>query len=101
MGSRAVFVTFPLYSQVPKFALIPAPSLYVSTLPPNSGNALIQTVDDTRWCQREETPSTPISRSEQKDLNFLYEEWAHPYFVSIEEYARLMEVKPYALNPKT
>jgi hypothetical protein len=67
----------------------------------NSERALIQTVDDSRWCQREETPSTPISRSEQKDLNFLYEEWAHPYFVSIEEYARLMEVKPYTPTPQT
>uniref|UniRef100_A0A6U2CZN2 Methyltransferase domain-containing protein n=1 Tax=Hemiselmis andersenii TaxID=464988 RepID=A0A6U2CZN2_HEMAN len=39
------------------------------------------------WCQKE----GDITPSEQKDLNFLYEEWAHPYFVSYEEYGRLMK----------
>jgi len=39
------------------------------------------------WCQKEGA----INSKEQKDLNFLYEEWAHPYFVSIEEYGRLMK----------
>ena len=43
------------------------------------------------WCQRETTPETPFSQKEQENLKFLYEEWAHPYFVSIEEYVRLME----------
>ena len=43
------------------------------------------------WCQREADAVKPITSSEQKELNFLYEEWAHPYFVSYEEYARLME----------
>jgi len=41
------------------------------------------------WCQRETPPE--FSAEEQSDLTFLYEEWAHPYFVSIEEYVRLME----------
>jgi len=39
------------------------------------------------WCQRESPPE--ITPKEQKALNFLYEEWAHPFFVSIEEYERL------------
>merc|ERR1712054_92166 len=37
------------------------------------GNIVIAT-----WCQRE-------------TLDFLYAEWTHPYFISIEEYGRLME----------
>jgi MPBQ/MSBQ methyltransferase len=43
------------------------------------------------WCQREATPTTPITAAEQKELLFLYEEWSHPYFVSIEEYARMLQ----------
>ena len=27
----------------------------------------------------------------QDKLQFLYDEWAHPYFISKEEYARLLE----------
>jgi len=42
------------------------------------------------WCQREETPSRPFSADEKKELQFLYDEWAHPYFISIEEFVRLM-----------
>ena len=41
------------------------------------------------WCQRETPPAFSI---EEKDrLQFLYDEWSHPHFVSIEEYVRLME----------
>lgn len=40
------------------------------------------------WCQREEPPE--FSPSERKTLDFLYGEWTHPYFISIEEYTRLM-----------
>jgi MPBQ/MSBQ methyltransferase len=43
------------------------------------------------WCQREETPATPFTQSEKDKLQFLYDEWAHPYFISKEEYARLLE----------
>ena len=32
------------------------------------------------------------SERDQERLRFLYEEWAHPYFVSKEEYGRIMEV---------
>jgi len=45
------------------------------------------------WCQREETPETPFSEAEKKELQFLYDEWAHPYFISIEEYERLMQAR--------
>uniref|UniRef100_A0A061SEC2 Methyltransferase domain-containing protein n=1 Tax=Tetraselmis sp. GSL018 TaxID=582737 RepID=A0A061SEC2_9CHLO len=43
------------------------------------------------WCQREETPERPLSDEDRANLQFLYEEWAHPYFISKEEYARIME----------
>lgn len=45
------------------------------------------------WCQREETEATPFSEHEKAELQFLYDEWAHPYFVSIEEYEHLMNVR--------
>jgi SAM-dependent methyltransferase len=44
------------------------------------------------WCQREETPEKPLSDEDKANLQFLYEEWAHPYFISIQEFCRLMEV---------
>lgn len=43
------------------------------------------------WCQREETPDTPFTDKERAELDFLYTEWAHPYFISIQEYSRLMQ----------
>uniref|UniRef100_A0A7S0QV71 Methyltransferase domain-containing protein n=1 Tax=Pyramimonas obovata TaxID=1411642 RepID=A0A7S0QV71_9CHLO len=50
------------------------------------GNLAIAT-----WCQREETPETPLTEEDNENLQFLYDEWAHPYFISFEEYARIME----------
>lgn len=47
------------------------------------------TVVIATWCERE--PNPPITPSEQKKLDFLYKEWAHPYFISIEEYERLCQ----------
>eukprot|EP00308_Calcidiscus_leptoporus_P016960 CAMPEP_0119397860 /NCGR_PEP_ID=MMETSP1334-20130426/140551_1 /TAXON_ID=127549 /ORGANISM="Calcidiscus leptoporus, Strain RCC1130" /LENGTH=380 /DNA_ID=CAMNT_0007421711 /DNA_START=1 /DNA_END=1143 /DNA_ORIENTATION=+ len=41
------------------------------------------------WCQREETPE--FTPSERKTLDYLYGEWTHPYFISIDEYARIMQ----------
>lgn len=43
------------------------------------------------WCQREETPSTPFTDKDKADLQFLYDEWTHPHFISKEGYARLLE----------
>jgi len=42
------------------------------------------------WCQREETPERPFTEQDKKELQFLYDEWAHPYFISYQEFARLM-----------
>jgi hypothetical protein len=47
------------------------------------------------WCQREETPEKPFSEQEKKELQFLYDEWAHPYFISYQEFARHMEVRAH------
>lgn len=44
------------------------------------------------WCQREETPATPFTAQDKDDLKFLYEEWAHPYFISYQEFERLAQV---------
>jgi len=41
------------------------------------------------WCQREEGDK-PFTESERKTLDYLYGEWTHPYFISIEEYGRIM-----------
>ena len=41
------------------------------------------------WCQRDDS-RMPVNSDERKTLDFLYAEWTHPYFISIEEYARLM-----------
>lgn len=45
------------------------------------------------WCQREETKDNPLTQKDKADLQFLYDEWTHPHFVSKEEYSRLLEVK--------
>ena len=41
------------------------------------------------WCQRDDEDK-PFTEKERKTLDFLYSEWTHPYFISIEEYSRLM-----------
>ena len=44
------------------------------------------------WCQRDEAASgKKFTSKERKTLDYLYGEWTHPYFISIEEYARIME----------
>jgi len=42
------------------------------------------------WCQREEGDKK-FTPAERKTLDYLYGEWTHPYFISIEEYGRIME----------
>lgn len=42
------------------------------------------------WCQRD-LNGIPFTQSERKMLDFLYAEWTHPYFISISDYAKLME----------
>jgi MPBQ/MSBQ methyltransferase len=41
------------------------------------------------WCQRETPPE--FTQKEKDNLQFLYDEWAHPYFISYEEYERLLQ----------
>eukprot|EP00565_Helicotheca_tamesis_P007556 CAMPEP_0185731034 /NCGR_PEP_ID=MMETSP1171-20130828/11685_1 /TAXON_ID=374046 /ORGANISM="Helicotheca tamensis, Strain CCMP826" /LENGTH=392 /DNA_ID=CAMNT_0028400203 /DNA_START=48 /DNA_END=1226 /DNA_ORIENTATION=- len=42
------------------------------------------------WCQRDDR-EVPFSKKDERDLRFLYEEWTHPYFISIEKYAELID----------
>jgi MPBQ/MSBQ methyltransferase len=42
------------------------------------------------WSQRDDSV-TPFDEKDNRDLTYLYEEWTHPYFVSIEEWAKLMD----------
>lgn len=42
------------------------------------------------WCQRDDR-NVPFDAKDQRDLRFLYEEWTHPYFISIEKYAELID----------
>ena len=41
------------------------------------------------WCQRDDS-IVPFTKDEKKTLQFLYDEWTHPYFISIEEYEKIM-----------
>ena len=61
--------------------------LYLSCLCHAGGHLVIAT-----WCQRDLKPGTTFSTAEQEQLDFLYKEWAHPFFVSKEEYARILQV---------
>ncbi len=37
-------------------------------------------------------PGRPLTTDEKAELQFLYDEWAHPFFISIQEFGRLMNV---------
>lgn len=41
------------------------------------------------WCQRDEGEK-PFNAQDKRMLKFLYSEWTHPYFISINEYKKLM-----------
>jgi len=41
------------------------------------------------WCQRHAPPE--LTAEEKGKLQFLYDEWAHPYFISIKDYCALAE----------
>merc|ERR1712167_20429 len=41
------------------------------------------------WCQRDDR-SEPFTKKERRDLDYLYAEWTHPMFISIEKYAEHM-----------
>ncbi|TFJ80089.1 hypothetical protein NSK_008646 [Nannochloropsis salina CCMP1776] len=40
------------------------------------------------WCQRD-AKAFPLSRLEQKRVDFMCTEWSHPYFISIQDFERL------------
>lgn len=42
------------------------------------------------WCQRDDR-DVPFDDKDEKDLQFLYEEWTHPYFISIEKYKEIID----------
>eukprot|EP01033_Poteriospumella_lacustris_P011533 gene11533-8216_t len=52
------------------------------------------------WCQRDDT-NRPFNEKEQRMLNFLYSEWTHPFFISIDAYAKLMEGTGHLAHVKT
>lgn len=42
------------------------------------------------WCQRDdEPPAAQFTAKERRDLDYLYSEWTHPYFISKEAYRGL------------
>lgn len=56
-------------------------------MPADAGGTLVIAT----WCQREETPDNPLDKKDRADLQFLYDEWTHPHFISKEAYAHLMQ----------
>lgn len=42
------------------------------------------------WCQRDDK-EVPLSEEDAARLQFLYDEWAHPYFISKEAYGSLCQ----------
>lgn len=42
------------------------------------------------WCQRDDREA-PFDKRDKRDLQYLYEEWSHPYFISKEAYAELID----------
>jgi len=42
------------------------------------------------WSQRDDS-KVPFDKRDKRDLQYLYEEWTHPYFISIPAWAKLME----------
>ena len=42
------------------------------------------------WCQRDDS-KVPFDKRDLRDLNYLYEEWTHPFFVSVQKFASLID----------
>jgi len=42
------------------------------------------------WCQRDNN-TKPFDERDQRDLRYLYEEWTHPFFVSINTFKELID----------
>jgi MPBQ/MSBQ methyltransferase len=43
------------------------------------------------WCQRDLKKGEEFNPKERKTLDYLYGEWTHPYFISVQEYGRIAE----------
>jgi len=43
------------------------------------------------WCQRDLKEGQEFTPKERKTLDYLYGEWTHPYFISVQEYGRIAE----------
>eukprot|EP00981_Chlorochromonas_danica_P000610 scaffold139_cov260-Ochromonas_danica.AAC.7 len=52
------------------------------------------------WCQRDDSQKS-FTSEEQKMLNFLYSEWTHPYFISIDAYRKIMDNTNKLVSIKT
>merc|ERR1719445_5103 len=52
------------------------------------------------WCQRDDR-IVEFTKKDKRDLNFLYEEWTHPYFISIEKYRELIDATKLMNEVKT
>jgi MPBQ/MSBQ methyltransferase len=51
------------------------------------------------WSQRDDT-ELPFDRRDKRDLQYLYEEWTHPYFISIKDFQKLID-DTGMMNPVT
>eukprot|EP00568_Trieres_chinensis_P008395 CAMPEP_0183291154 /NCGR_PEP_ID=MMETSP0160_2-20130417/665_1 /TAXON_ID=2839 ORGANISM="Odontella Sinensis, Strain Grunow 1884" /NCGR_SAMPLE_ID=MMETSP0160_2 /ASSEMBLY_ACC=CAM_ASM_000250 /LENGTH=398 /DNA_ID=CAMNT_0025451913 /DNA_START=99 /DNA_END=1291 /DNA_ORIENTATION=- len=51
------------------------------------------------WCQRDDR-DRPFDKKDERDLKFLYEEWTHPYFVSIDKFKDIID-DTNLMNPVT
>lgn len=51
------------------------------------------------WCQRDDR-EVPFDEKDKRDLRFLYEEWTHPYFISIDKYREIID-ETKLMNPVT
>jgi MPBQ/MSBQ methyltransferase len=51
------------------------------------------------WSQRDDS-ETPFDQRDKRDLQYLYEEWTHPYFISIKDFRKLID-DTEVMNPVT
>ena len=42
------------------------------------------------WSQRDDSVE-PFTKRDKRDLQYLYEEWTHPYFISINDFKKLID----------
>ncbi len=50
------------------------------------------------WCQRDNS-TTPFTPEEEKKLDFLYSEWTHPHFISINVCYSVWRAFPWRALP--